>query len=88
MVEAVPIDALPGRSQASGVPEELSELLETFRTRPGTWFRIGSTLEVGGTNSNKHRLRAKYMKVLRREGIEGYEFTVREGGRSLYGRKK
>lgn len=87
MVNLKPVDAPRRAPRATGVPDELSEILNEFRTRPGQWFEVGTTLEQGGTNSPKHRLRARYMKILRREGIGGYEFTVGDNGRTLFGRK-
>lgn len=89
MVPVEFVEALPPRAggkRSTGVPEELSEVLNVLRTKPGAWALVG-TDEEGGTTSPLHRKRTRWLRVLEREGIVGFDFKVRDDGCGLYGRK-
>lgn len=77
-----PVDELP---PAIPMPEDIAACLERLKGDPGVWYAIDAAKHRADPRPHRaHTQRARYVEVLQRRSIDGYEFTVRE--RVMYGR--
>ena len=74
------VDALPG--VRTEFDYDLSTILDEPATSPGDWFKVE---EDDRQPERMHRARYRFVQALRKQDIEGFEFTVRQG--AVYGRK-
>lgn len=82
---------LPARRNGSGTRnsatfDEIAEYLAELSKRPGQWAVIEEYPENKGTTNRSHKRRTTFLAVLKRHGITGFEFKVRNGYQ-LFARK-